>query len=49
MKLHNYYGGSWQEPSNANYAAVLNPANGDELAQVQLSTKEDVDAAVKLL
>lgn len=47
MKLHNYYGGSWQEPSNANYAAVLNPANGEELAQVQLSTKEDVDAAVK--
>lgn len=47
MKLHNYYGGSWQEPSNAKYAAVLNPANGEELAQVQLSTKEDVDAAVK--
>lgn len=47
MKLHNYYGGSWQEPSNANYAAVLNPANGEELAQVQLSTKQDVDAAVK--
>jgi len=47
MKLHNYYGGSWKEPSNANYAAVLNPANGEELAQVQLSTKEDVDAAVQ--
>ena len=31
----------------ADYTAVTNPANGEELAQVRLSTKEDVDLAVK--
>ena len=47
MQLNNYIGGSWQEAGGANYTAVTNPANGEELAQVRLSTKEDVDLAVK--
>ncbi|MCZ2257429.1 aldehyde dehydrogenase family protein [Sporosarcina sp. G11-34] len=47
MKLNNYIGGSWQESEEANFTAVMNPANGKELAQVKLSTKEDVNLAVK--
>lgn len=47
MQLNNYIGGSWQETAGANYTAVTNPANGEVLAQVRLSTKEDVDLAVK--
>ncbi|TWT03421.1 aldehyde dehydrogenase family protein [Planomicrobium sp. CPCC 101079] len=47
MKLANYVNGKWQESSVAEYTAVLNPANGEELAQVPLSTERDVDIAVK--
>lgn len=47
MKLVNYVNGKWQEDSSTDYAAVINPANGEELAQVPLSTKANVDAAVK--
>lgn len=47
MRLNNYIGGSWQGEEGADYTAVTNPANGEELAQVRLSTKEDVDQAVK--
>lgn len=47
MQLNNYIGGTWQEAEGADYTAVLNPANGTELAQVRLSTKEDVSLAVK--
>ena len=36
----------WQEAGNAKYTAVANPANGEELAQVRLSTVEDVSLAV---
>ena len=47
MQLNNYIGGSWQGAEGADYTAVTNPANGMELAQVRLSTKEDVDQAVQ--
>ena len=47
MRLNNYIGGKWQESGVASYTAVTNPANGEELAQVRLSSKEDVDLAVK--
>ncbi|CAM3139915.1 aldehyde dehydrogenase family protein [Filibacter tadaridae] len=46
MQLNNYIGGSWQDAGKADYTAVLNPANGEELAQVRLSTIEDVSLAV---
>ena len=45
MKLTNYIDGVWQEEA-ASYAAVLNPANGEELAQVPLSTEVEVGQAV---
>jgi acyl-CoA reductase-like NAD-dependent aldehyde dehydrogenase len=47
MQLNNYIGGSWQGAGGADFTAVTNPANGEELAQVRLSTKEDVALAVK--
>jgi acyl-CoA reductase-like NAD-dependent aldehyde dehydrogenase len=47
MKLTNYINGKWQDSPTADYTAVLNPATGEELAQVQLSTAEDVDNAVQ--
>jgi len=47
MKLNNYINGVWQEEGGADYTAVLNPANGKELAQVRLSTTEDVNNAVE--
>lgn len=47
MKLKNYIGGKWQEAGDAKYVPVTNPATGEELAQVRLSTKDDVDLAVE--
>lgn len=48
MKITNYVNGKWQEVTeNQKFTAVLNPANGKELAQVQLSSAADVDAAAK--
>ena len=47
MQLNNYIGGSWQDGGGAEYTAVTNPATGEELAQVRLSTKEDVALAVQ--
>ena len=46
MQLNNYIDGKWQEEGHGNYTAVKNPANGEEVAQVRLSTSEDVDQAV---
>ncbi|MFC5589328.1 aldehyde dehydrogenase family protein [Sporosarcina soli] len=47
MQLNNYIGGTWQSTEGADYTAVINPANGEQLAEVRLSTKEDVDLAVQ--
>lgn len=45
MKLTNYVNGEWQEAADAKFTAVTNPATGQELAQVQMSSREDVDRA----
>lgn len=47
MKLTNYIDGKWQEKENAEYTPVLNPANGEQLAEVKLSTEDDVNLAVE--
>ena len=47
-QLDNYIGGSWQDEGNAKYTVVTNPANGEEIAQVRLSTRDDVNQAVKV-
>ena len=45
-KLRNYVDGGWVIPQTEDYLDVTNPANGEVIAQVPLSTKEDTDAAV---
>lgn len=45
--LKNFVNGDWVEPKTDQYQIVPNPATGEELAQVPISTKEDVDAGVQ--
>ncbi|WP_088009399.1 aldehyde dehydrogenase family protein [Indiicoccus explosivorum] len=45
MELMNFINGEWQKAEGAEFTAVLNPANGEELARVQLSKAADVDRA----
>ncbi len=44
--LPNYVNGTWQRPSGATLT-VDNPATAQTIAQVQVSTREDVDTAVQ--
>ncbi|MFC3746035.1 CoA-acylating methylmalonate-semialdehyde dehydrogenase [Paenibacillus sp. GCM10012306] len=46
-KLKNWIGGEWVESSAVQYDDVYNPATEEVLAQVPLSSKEDVDSAVQ--
>ena len=45
--IHNYVGGGWRESSAIETLSVTNPASGEELGRVPLSTAGDVDAAVQ--
>src|SRR5262249_30420299 len=45
--LDNYVNGAWVASSGTTLLDVKNPATGDVLAQVPLSTAGDVDAAVQ--
>ncbi|MEC5186867.1 CoA-acylating methylmalonate-semialdehyde dehydrogenase [Geobacillus thermodenitrificans] len=44
--LKNYIGGQWVESRSAKTEAVPNPATGEVLAYVPISTREDLDRAV---
>jgi malonate-semialdehyde dehydrogenase (acetylating)/methylmalonate-semialdehyde dehydrogenase len=44
--LRNYIGGQWIEASTARALAVENPATGETLARVPLSSRADLDRAV---
>ncbi|MFU1797878.1 CoA-acylating methylmalonate-semialdehyde dehydrogenase [Paenibacillus azoreducens] len=46
-KLKNYINGQWVESNTVRYEDVYNPATGEVLCQVPLSTKEDVKQAVQ--
>lgn len=46
MKLNNYINGQWGTDTGAEYTAVKNPANGNTIADVRLSTSDDVNKAV---
>lgn len=46
MQLQNFIDGQWQEGSGTNEREVLNPATGEQLAIVPLSTAEEVGKAV---
>ncbi|HXV56744.1 MAG TPA: CoA-acylating methylmalonate-semialdehyde dehydrogenase [Gaiellaceae bacterium] len=45
--LKNYIGGRWVEAEGVELQEVVNPANGEVLAQVPLSGAAEVDAAVR--
>jgi malonate-semialdehyde dehydrogenase (acetylating) / methylmalonate-semialdehyde dehydrogenase len=45
--VRNYVGGGWRDASATETLAVTNPASGEELGRVPLSTGRDVDAAVQ--
>jgi malonate-semialdehyde dehydrogenase (acetylating) / methylmalonate-semialdehyde dehydrogenase len=45
--LKNYIGGEWVEAFTTKTEPVYNPATGEIIAEVPLSTKEDVDKAVQ--
>ncbi|KYF95135.1 methylmalonate-semialdehyde dehydrogenase [Sorangium cellulosum] len=45
--LENFVGGAWTRSSGKTHLEVKNPATGESLARVPLSTAADVDAAVK--
>lgn len=47
MRVTNYVNGDWQDSTQANYTAVINPATGEKIAQVRQSTTEDVNRAVQ--
>ena len=47
MKLTNYVNGKWQDAESLQFTAVMNPATGKELAEVQLSDASAVDEAAK--
>ncbi|QOY38379.1 CoA-acylating methylmalonate-semialdehyde dehydrogenase [Anaerobacillus isosaccharinicus] len=46
-QLKNYINGEWVASTSGTTEKVFNPATGEVLAEVPLSTKEDVDLAVK--
>jgi malonate-semialdehyde dehydrogenase (acetylating)/methylmalonate-semialdehyde dehydrogenase len=45
-KLSNYIGGEWKQASGDRYEDVPNPATGEILAQVPISSRTDLDEAV---
>ena len=47
MELLNFIGGQWIEDSSLQTIPVMNPANGEQLGTVPLSTKSQIDLAVQ--
>src|SRR2546428_9494881 len=45
--LKNYVGGDWRTPETTAWLEDTNPATGQVIARVPLSTKDDVDRAVQ--
>src|SRR5881628_1222890 len=45
--LKNYVGGDWRTPETTEWLEDTNPATGQVIARVPLSTKDDVDRAVQ--
>ena len=46
VDIKNYISGEWVEYTNSQKIAVTNPANGEQLATIPLSTTDDVENAV---
>ena len=46
-KLQNFINGEWVDASTDTFVKIINPARGNLLCEAPMSTKADVDAAVK--
>ncbi|MFD1927461.1 hypothetical protein ACFSFY_05200 [Sporosarcina siberiensis] len=46
MSLYGSFSRSWQQTAVMNYSAVTTTVNKEELAQVRLYTRDDVDLVV---
>src|SRR5215217_980368 len=46
-EVRNYIGGRWEERNGQSTESVYDPATGEVIAETPLSTREDVDRAVK--
>ncbi|HEV8045463.1 MAG TPA: aldehyde dehydrogenase family protein, partial [Rubrobacter sp.] len=46
-EVRNFIGGEWVEGNGRETEPVYDPATGEVIAETPLSTKEDVDQAVK--
>ncbi|MBA3579714.1 MAG: CoA-acylating methylmalonate-semialdehyde dehydrogenase [Gemmatimonadaceae bacterium] len=46
-QLRNYIGGEWVESATTDWQELVNPATGESLGRVPLSTRGDVDSAVQ--
>jgi len=47
VRLKNYFDGTWTESASPDTLPVTNPATGEVIAQVPLSTTEEVGRAVE--
>jgi malonate-semialdehyde dehydrogenase (acetylating) / methylmalonate-semialdehyde dehydrogenase len=47
LEVKNFIGGRWEEKDGRDTESVYNPATGEIVAETPLSTKEDVDRAVR--
>ena len=45
-RLKNFVGGKWTESRSKDFLPVMNPSIGEQIAEVPLSTAEDIDGAV---
>lgn len=48
QKIKNFIGGEWVDAKTDKMEPVYNPATGEVIAEVPISTKEDLDQAVKV-
>lgn len=46
QEIGNYINGAWQEPKSGQFEDVYNPATGEVIARVAISSSEDVELAV---
>ena len=46
VKISNYIGGEWKDPSTAEFLTSTSPIDGQVIAQVPASSKADMDAAI---
>ncbi|WP_040982622.1 CoA-acylating methylmalonate-semialdehyde dehydrogenase [Oceanobacillus jeddahense] len=46
-KVSNFINGEWVDPISGNYTEIFNPATGEEIGKVPISSFEEIESAVK--